>query len=224
MRKEELEWADREGRRPLHHACHRDNAVLVEALVAAGCDAAAAAANGKMAWEMPGGGGLFGRAVPPLLQRLADAEAEAEAATEPACLYPAIFEIRAALRLRPGQFVVSGAGTALVNGDYRDDGTLERPPAGMLDFAPVPQFRMPGTSILLRRQGPHWCAQAQVGRANVTLWCLRCVCVCVCAQVDRGCAERFGPAAHGGGGALGDWRRDLVLLQLCATLLVALLR
>ena len=33
VRKEELEWADREGRRPLHHACHRDNAVLVDDLL-----------------------------------------------------------------------------------------------------------------------------------------------------------------------------------------------
>eukprot|EP01045_Picozoa_sp_COSAG04_P017880 COSAG04_NODE_1615_length_6161_cov_12.229712_2_plen_91_part_00 len=90
---------------------------------------------------MPGGGGLFGRAVPPLLQRLADVEAEAEAATEPACLYPAIFKIRAALRLRPGQFVVSGAGTALVNGDYRDDGTLERPPRPRLSFRRASSLR-----------------------------------------------------------------------------------
>ena len=48
------------------------------------------------------------------------------------------------------------------DGIYRDDKTLERPPAGMLDFAPVPQFRQlvsgigQGSSLLLRRQGPHW--------------------------------------------------------------------
>ena len=27
---------------------------------------------------------------------------------------------------------------------------------GMLDFAAVPQLRMPGSTLLIRRQGPHW--------------------------------------------------------------------
>jgi hypothetical protein len=76
---------------------------------------------------------------------------------------PALAEHRAALEAEQGQYKVVGAGTPTVDGMYRDDKTLQRPPAGMLDFAPVPQFRKlaldtggHASTLLLRRQGPHW--------------------------------------------------------------------
>jgi hypothetical protein len=67
-------------------------------------------------------------------------------------------ELAAELQRPRAGFRVRGAGTPEVDGEYWDDRTVSRPTAEQLDVAPVPQFRnrRRGSTLLLRRHGPHW--------------------------------------------------------------------
>lgn len=140
-----LEWKDGNGYRPLHHAARCDSSDLAAMLLSHGSDPLAVDNRGRTAWEL----GVFGVNIPAMVSQA-----------------PALATQHATLEADPEQYKVVGAGTPCVDGIYRDDQTLERPPAGMLDLAPVPQFRQLRSSVsesngqcsslLLRRQGPHW--------------------------------------------------------------------
>jgi hypothetical protein len=58
-----LEWSDRNGRRPLHHAALQDDAELARALIARGAELLACDGEGRTAWEL----GVFGVAIPALV-------------------------------------------------------------------------------------------------------------------------------------------------------------
>eukprot|EP01048_Picozoa_sp_COSAG05_P003793 COSAG05_NODE_183_length_14758_cov_90.142506_5_plen_344_part_00 len=176
-----LEYVDPvTGRRAYHLACAAGDAELVQALVEAGCDTTArdhagSHGGGATGWEL----GLFCINTCQTLEALArchgDSSTSFGAQDERWPLLAA--ESRSLARIP--HYHVEGAGSSIVNGVYKDDLSVARPGAGMLDFAPVPQLRqfLPHASrttrggeskssvivdesgpstILIRRNGPHW--------------------------------------------------------------------